>query len=420
VKTYSYSISHNPPQLSHYFKFFNHHLSKPQQLLFQTWITGNLHGFSHGSKIARFHSTKHASSLTRFLSSSKWDEVHLNEQRILQAKQIVDQYFGKYVPLILDDSFVEKFGNHLPGSDYHWDHSQKKTVWGQQLVTSHLVLDSVDLPLFADVYLKEHQIANLKQNDYYTEFQSKIELAIGQIERFPRLYGKTGVVLADSWYNSKELINKALDRGFHAIIGMKNNRKLKLKDESRSLKLGSLIKELDEESSHLVTVGENTYRTWRYSAKLSGIDQEWVTVLICQKLGFETDEDGNQKAKWSDHITLMATDEEMSEYTILKLYEKRWKIEVFYKFSKESLGMEKSQTRRVRTLLRFLILLFFSYTFLALSLYYGSTLDMNASSFYDAQAKFIERSREQLMIWCYHQGVLGTTLNEFRLKISFR
>jgi hypothetical protein len=94
----------------------------------------------------------------------------------------VDQYFGKYASFILDDSFVEKFGNHLPGSSYHWDHSQKKTVWRQQLVTSHLVLNSVDLPLFAVVFLKEDQIANPKQNDYYTEFQSKIELAIGQIE----------------------------------------------------------------------------------------------------------------------------------------------------------------------------------------------------------------------------------------------
>jgi hypothetical protein len=81
-------------------------------------------------------------------------------------------------------------------------------------------------------------------------------------------------------------------------------------------------------------VGENTYRTWRYSAKLSGIRQERLTVLICQKLGFEKDEAGNLRKKWSDHIALMTTDEEMSEYIILKLYEKRWKIEVFYKFSK--------------------------------------------------------------------------------------
>lgn len=406
--------NHNISQLQLYFNLFNHHLSKPQQAHFQSWILGNLHGQAHGSKVAKSHSSKAASSITRFLSQSTWDERALNKQRIHQSLQIVAEYHGKYIPLIIDDSLCEKYGEKLPGVGYHWDHSNNTTTLGQHLVTSHMLLGSVDIPLFVDIYLKEDQFDDKKQ------FQSKLQLAQKQIEQFPifdRFSDKTGVVLGDSWYGSKDVVNKTLEQGYQGIFAVKRNRKIKLLD-GKHLKVGKQIENLNEIDAHLVTVGQNMYRVWKYTVQLSGIDQEWVSLLICQKLSFEEDDNGDEISKWSDHMTLMSTDLEMSDYMILKLYEKRWKIEVFYKFSKGCLGFGKSQSREIRTLLRFMILLFFSYTFLALSRFANSSLFISSKSYYDAQSKVVDGCLDQMIIWVYVQATQGTPMDQIRLELG--
>lgn len=403
---------HKLPQLQLYFNIFNDQLSKPQQAHFQSWILGNLHGQVYGSKVAKSHSNKNATSVTRFLSQGTWDEQALNKQRIHQSLQIVDQYHGKYIPLIIDDSLCEKYGKKLPGAGYHWDHTNNTTTWGQHLVTSHMLLGTVDIPLFVDIYLKEDQF------DDKNEFQSKLQLAQKQIEQFPKFNDKTGVVIGDSWYGSKDVINRVLEQEYQGIFAIKRNRKIKLRD-GEHLKVGKKIEVLNEIEAHLVTVEQNMYRVWRYSVHLSGIERDWVSVLICQKLQFQEDNDDNEVSKWSDHMILMSTDEKMSDHLILKLYEKRWKIEVFYKFSKGCLGLGKSQSRGIRTLLRFLILLFFSYTFLALSRFGNSSLFIPSKSYYDAQSKVIDGCLDQMIIWVYVQATLGIPMDQIRLQLGF-
>lgn len=401
--------NHIFPELQIYFNLFKHQLSKPQQNHFQTWILGNLHGQVSGSKIAKSYSDKDPSSVTRFLSQSNWNEEALNEQRIQQTLQIVDQSLGKYVPLILDDSLCARYGEKLPGVGYHWDHTENKSKWGQHVVTSHMLLGNIDIPLYADIYLKKDKFEDIKK------FQSKLQLAQKQIKQFPKFKKKTGVVLGDSWYGSKKVINTTLDEGYQGIFTVKRNRKAKFPD-GMNIKVGAKIKELDEINAHLVTVKQNMYRVWRYSIQLSGINQDKVSLLICQQYRIDKK---TKKYKWSDHVVLMSTDEEMSNHTILHLYEKRWKIEVFYKFSKGCLGFGKSQTRAVKTLLRFLILLYFSYTFLALSRFSKSSFFIKSKSYYDAQSKVADRCLDQLIMWVYTQATLGTPILQIRLQLGF-
>lgn len=116
----------------------------------------------------------------------------------------------------------------------------------------------------------------------FFEFQV-VSYAQKQIEQFPKFEDKTGVVIGDSRYGSKDMINKVLEGGYQGIFALKQNRKIKLED-GQQLKVGKIMEDLDEIDSHLVTVEQNMYRVWRYSANLSGIKQDWVTVVICQKL----------------------------------------------------------------------------------------------------------------------------------------
>ncbi|CAH0346260.1 transposase [Bacillus sp. CECT 9360] len=124
--------------------------SKPQTQHVLTFIHGIIltDGVKTVSNIRRStHETSDLSCMTRFLNESPWCPNRANRRRIqfmmnkikkIRAKQ------GDTSPirfLIVDDTQAKKdqTTGKMEGLDYHFSHSDGKSVWSHCIVTAHVV-----------------------------------------------------------------------------------------------------------------------------------------------------------------------------------------------------------------------------------------------------------------------------------------
>lgn len=393
--------THISNSLSTYFKVFAETLSKPQQSHFASWNLGILHGNALGSEISKLFSNSHETSLTRFLSQSSWDHHELNQMRISYASNILTQKYQKYVSLIIDDTVSEKFGKQLPGIGYHYSHAENGVVWGQSMVTSQMVVGDVDIPLFADLYHKNSG-------------ESKIELAKKQISQFSAIHipqGITPVVLIDSWYSGKDIINRCLESGFPLVTMLKSNRKVKINGLKNRIRISKIADTLRKDFLKIVTVEGTRYRYAQFTGSLWGTNGHTGKILMVQQFL-------KSKKKWSNFIFLYSTQASMDPWTLLWLYRKRWKIETFYKFGKEKLGLDRSRNLKEEALLRFVLLLFSVYTYLSISRCKESFYYLAKISYYKCQKHIIAECQTQLISWVFHKTLNGSSLQQILLQLN--
>ena len=145
-----------------------------------------------------------ASCYIRFLNESPWNEVCLQKkrQRFLRERLLLkpsEQPSTGF--LILDDTSNRKNvqSRHIEGLNFHYSHTEQKSVWGHCLVTSHLVSRDYSLPWDFRLYLRKEDCEQRQRT-----FQSKVNLAVDLVRSYFPVDDKT-YVMADSWYTSEVL-----------------------------------------------------------------------------------------------------------------------------------------------------------------------------------------------------------------------
>jgi IS4 transposase len=89
-----------------------------------------------------------------------------------------------------------------------------------------------------------------------------------------------------------------------------------------------------------VTVGEETYRLYRYEGALSDIFD--TVVLFCWKAG---------QPMTSKHLRcFLSTNTELSDQIILEYYTKRWSIENYFRQTEETLGFDHIESGNERAI----------------------------------------------------------------------
>lgn len=127
----SLQLQFTQPQLHYVIRFVNGILLSP--------------GKRTVSNIQRVNfSNRDASCFTRFLKESPWNEEHLQKQRINKMTDLLKAQKGDSPSvgfLLLDDSGMTKSRStqHIEGLDFHYSHSEGKSVGSHSLVTSHVV-----------------------------------------------------------------------------------------------------------------------------------------------------------------------------------------------------------------------------------------------------------------------------------------
>ncbi len=254
---------------------------------------------------------------------------------------------------IIDTSVLAKRGKSMDEVSYVYDHTQRRTVNGYELVALGLITPTNFYPLdfcyrFSDKRRKQARDAlplnstgSLAKRIREARALTKIELAINMLKGALAKGIAASHVLVDAWFTSPKFFQDVRHLNLHAVGRLKNGKTRYLnKGEWLSLSQlyhaanGTLIR--DPELGCPVTAIPVTCRNG-----VKGIiifvkgykEPEAETVAGARK---------HPEPKWA---AIFSTDPTLSAREVVKKYILRWSIEVFFKESKQRLGLGKEQSR---------------------------------------------------------------------------
>src|SRR5215216_1957336 len=264
--------------------------------------------------------------ITRFLSSPANSSAHL--WRIV--KPMLRQVEQDDAVLVLDDSIEEK-----PYTDendlicWHWDHSTQRSVKGINFLTALYVADPLSLPIAFDLVTKTETFIDAKTQ------KQKRRSQITKNARYRMLLQvvahnqvRSRYVLNDAWYASADnmkFIHKDLNKEF--LMPLKANRKVALSQKDKQHGHYQAVSQLE-------VAEETTREIW-----LEEVD---FPLLLVKEVF--TNEDGSVGT-----LYLVTSDLTLCYDQMIKLYKKRWSIEVYHKSLKQNGSLEKSPTRTETT-----------------------------------------------------------------------
>ncbi|CAG9701984.1 IS701 family transposase [Clostridium neonatale] len=286
---------------------------------------------------------------SRFLSSYSWNHEYVTQERIFHAiSEISNTCEDSDVGfLIIDDTLTKKNTStkKIEGLDFRNSHADgNKPKWSHCLVTSHYKINDYSIPLDFRQYHRKESSKKLSK-----KFLDKNELAMELINEFTPVT-KNNYLLVDSWYTSAKILLHGLINGCHTIGRIKSNRVIYPAGIKTNVKKFSSYIRTNETS--LVTASNNKYYVYRYEGKLNDIEN--VVVLISWT-----------KNDLSDNPAFIISREvSLDNKTIISYYEKRWDIEVSYRYHKTALGFDEFQIQSLKSIHRYWSMIFLTYTFL--------------------------------------------------------
>jgi len=319
--------------------------SKPQWNHFKTYMHGLPLGERGEKNIQDIASNmldgRHQSSLNRFLTRHKWDARQLNAIRL---QQNISHRDGGV--LIVDDTIIEKSGEHMDGVGFLFDHCKGKSVRCHDIVSTFYQHDEQQVPLYFTPYVKEEFA--MQQNIW---FKTKIQIAL-DLFRKSLMKVHPEVVVFDAWYMSKEVVDFLSSRSLTWVSSAKSNRLIQMDDIwiSVSAYAKTLSKQVFKRINKLV--GEQRFK--------------WIceTTVVMKNIGLVKLVILRQRRNSKTCTFLVSNNTGLDGLKILEYYKKRWSIEVFYRDCKQHLGMGEYQVRGLDAVVIHLHLVFLAYTLL--------------------------------------------------------
>lgn len=306
------------------------------------------------------------SGLSRFLSCWSWSPREVAQQWLNRFRQQMEPQVaaehqrqqaerskrrGRYPAtvvtgyLIEDDSvYVKPKGRQMKGVGRHYASSEERVVTGHCLFTGLYVLLGRRCPLQPRLY---RQKAVCDQEE--TPFQSKIDLAVAEIEQFEPVAGTHTHLLIDSWFHCRQVRRTAQKRGWDVSGALKQNRKLRQVDaESKRTWLP-----LSAYAAHL-TPADWQVAVWPSQGGDRPVYVHAVKTWI-RKLGptlllitcHDPANPGKSLRYWGSTLV------DAEPQTVINHLAVRWSIEVLFEDNKDLLGADHYQLMSADAILRF-------------------------------------------------------------------
>lgn len=268
------------------------------------------------------------------------------------ALKLISLLYRKGEPLyiILDDSKAKKRGKHVQAAATMFDHVTKSYLWGHQFLCVTLSYCGMTIPYAIALYRSKDDCAKRK-----LLFQKLTSIAEDLIATMPDFGVSKVYVLADTYYASKRIITCARNKGYHFITVLKSNRRILVNGRSTTIKK-FIARHFTHQRKHLVCINKHRYRTVSQQIYLPGVGKG--TLVISQGKGRKTE------------LALFSTQHTADAASIITIYRVRWSIEVFFKLSKQYLGLtayHHRDERAVRSHLQFVLLAYCLLTHLFIS-----------------------------------------------------
>lgn len=236
---------------------------------------------------------------------------------------------GDVVYMIIDDSKKEKQGEKMDGVSWIHDPTTGRKIKGHQYVTAILHFKGFEISFGIKLYASK-----AFANKLGVDFRKSTELAAELINGFePPVHGVKTVVLFDSYYLCKTVITACNQKKFFFASTLKSNRNLfRRGHKTKANKLGKKLFKT-RRKRHFKITRESGAVSYDY------VDAGWLDVSKAGRLHVVF----SRKEGEGKILGIVTNDPNMSAKEIIAAYDKRWNIEVFFKDSKQYLGLGQYQ-----------------------------------------------------------------------------
>lgn len=347
-------ITAYPSIITNNLKHFEEFFSKPQLEHFAQYLTGLI--VSENRTVQGINDSfichKDQSNLNRFLTEAEWSEERVEQKRVELIKQELRGMSTKHGALYLDDTILHKErGKKIEAVGKYFDSATNTYTLGHNLVTSQLAIKGRQFPLGFRRYQKYDESPK--------DFKTKLELAY-ELVRDADLAGYPFCVVGfDAWYFSKEFTEKIERLGKDWVTQCKSNRKVVI--NNRRVEISGWLKGLPAEKFKKSEIDGEIYYCFQRVCLMT--KQGWVKIVAYHK----------QEDLLDEVVILVSNRLDWDERKVISIYRGRWSIETFYEDTKQNLGFEDYEMRKLRGIIRHWYLVFLAYTLLQLGAF-DSTL----------------------------------------------
>ena len=257
--------------------------------------------------------------ITRLLA-----EGTINSKKLWQyVKPMCHEIQSDEGVLIIDDSVEEKkYTDQNELINWHFDHSQGRSVKGVNFVTALYHSNGISLPVCVEFVKKTGFAVNKKGKLVRISKRSKNEIFRDMVA-VASWNVRFKYVLADIWYcSAKNMTFVKKECGKDFIFAIKENRKVALSEE-------------DKKNGKYVDIKSLKLEGCTLSVYLKQLD---FPVVISKQV-FKN-KDGSTGA-----LYLVSSDLSLSYEQITTIYHKRWKVEDYHKSVKSNSSFAKSQLK---------------------------------------------------------------------------
>jgi SRSO17 transposase len=312
-------------------------------------------------------------ALNKFLTEYNWDEDQLNKERLELLQQANDTKWSSDGVVIIDDTFTHKIGEQIPNVGKFYDHTVPGYIWGQNLIYALYADEKTTYPLGFRLYEKDAQ--------------RRVELAIDLVDELIEIGVPADTYLFDISYCSEEFVTHLETYGKEWVSAVKSDARVMYGGER--IRVDALGQRIDTVPR---TIDGETYHIWTQKRDVSRLGE--VKLLITKKESSKEDEEPSVKYIVSNKIDAPASH-------LIELYAMRWRVETFFRDTKQDLGFGDCELRHAAGASRHWHLLMLAYSLLKLGAAHsalGTILERATSLRNDIKRSFRE-SVENLLSW---------------------
>ena len=270
----------------------------------------------------------HRSRFNNFISVGRCDYAVVLQMKAYELIDLLKPQKGETIELLLDDSKKQKRGKRMEAVGWIRDPLTGKSIRGHQFVTATISFRGYTIPLAIRIYVKKQDCRPLGRT-----FKKTTQLAAELIGEFEPPQQVNVRVLFDSYYLCPVVVKECRRKGFRFVSTLKSNRNLF--KNGRKLKTGRYGK-----STFAAHKKKNfCIRKSNGIVKYTYVDAGWMDVGNIGKLHVIF-----SRKKTDPRILGLVTDDpHLSASQMIKAYDDRWSIEVFFKDTKQLLGLGQYQ-----------------------------------------------------------------------------
>ncbi|WP_114579166.1 IS701 family transposase [Saliphagus sp. LR7] len=312
-------------------------------------------------------------ALNKFLTEYDWDEDQLNKERLALLQQANDTKWTSDGVVIIDDTFTHKTGEQIPNAGKFYDHTVPGYIWGQNLIYAIYADEKTTYPLAFRLYEKDAK--------------RRVELALELVDECLEIGVPADTYLFDMTYCSEEFVTQLEAAEKEWVSAVKSDARVTYGGER--IRVDALGERIDTVPR---TVNGETYHIWTQKRDVSRLGE--VKLLVTKREPSDEDDEPSVKYIVSNKIDAPASH-------LIELYAMRWRVETFFRDTKQDLGFGDCELRQAAGASRHWHLLMLAYSLLKLGTAHSAlgTILARSTSLRSEIKRSFRESVENLLSW---------------------